>query len=559
MSIRKFLAMLSVACIALGLLLCLASVAAAHANYVRSVPEAGSASPTSPRTVQVWFSEPVDPAASTLSVHDATGKEVSNADAHVAPDDARSLGISLPPLTQGTYTVLWQTLSAVDGHIAKGAFPFIVGEGHATSSYAALVSQMERNAVALQPPSFTDTLVRWSTLAALVLVAGGFAFAPFALAAPELRTFRTALARPRRRVLWVSLGLLSLTLIARVAQRAAEVSLASVLSGRLGLVVVTRVALGALLGVLLWRRWDDTRLIALPGALLLLSQSLLSHSAAEDAWLLPTLADWLHLGAAALWLGGVVMLALVVTPQALAASARRTDLRNAILRFSPLAIASVVMLCLTGLMQSINFLGSLDALVVTAYGRILLAKIGLGIVLVGFGAFHQLFIAPGLQAQEGRSKVREGRSAQRFRTSIITEALVGLLLLGTAGALTALPRGRDVAPDPAVKTHIQAQSADDLALMFGITPSGVGDNQFAVRLADAQGNPVVGVEKVMLRFKNLSMDMGESELTLQPYESQYYTAESSVISMDGWWQTEVIIRRAGKPDTHTIYKMLISF
>ena len=351
MSIRKFLAMLSVACIALGLLLCLASVAAAHANYVRSVPEAGSASPTSPRTVQVWFSEPMDPAASTLSVHDATGKEVSNADAHVAPDDARSLGISLPPLTQGTYTVLWQTLSAVDGHIAKGAFPFIVGEGHATSSYAVLVSQMERNDVALQPPSFTDTLVRWSTLVALLLVAGGFTYAPFAFAAPEQHAFRIALAHRRRRVLWISLGLLGITLIAGVAQRAAEVSLASVLSGRFGLVVIARVALGSWLGVLLWRGWDETRLVALPGALLLLSQSLLSHSAAEEAWLLPTLADLLHLGAAAIWLGGVVMLALVIAPPALTDPTRREDLHNAIVRFSPLAIGSVIVLSLTGLMQ----------------------------------------------------------------------------------------------------------------------------------------------------------------------------------------------------------------
>lgn len=555
MSIRKFLAMLSVAYIALGLLICLANVATAHANYVRSAPEAGSASPISPRAVQVWFSEPVDPAASTLSVHNATGKEVSNADAHVAPDDARSLSISLPPLTQGTYTVLWQTLSAVDGHIAKGAFPFTVGESHATSSYASLIGQMERNAAALQPPSFTDMLVRWSTLAALVLVAGGFAFAPFALAAPELHTYRIALAHRRRRVLWISLGLLGITLIAGVAQRAVEVNLASALSGRFGLVIITRVALGGLLGVLLWRGWDETRLVALSGALLLLSQSLLSHSAAEEAWLLPTLADWLHLGAAAIWLGGVMMLALVVAPQTLADPARRKHLRNAIIRFSPLAIGSMIVLSLTGLMQSINFVGSLETLLVTAYGRILLAKVGLGIVLVGFGAFHQLFIAPGLQT----SKAREGRSAQRFRTSIIAEALVGLLLLGTAGALTALPRGRDLAPDPAVKAHIQTQSADDLALMFGVTPSGVGYNQFALRLADAQGNPVPGVEKVMLRFKDLSMDMGESELTLQPYESQYYTAESSVISMDGWWQTEVIVRRTGKPDTDTIYKMLISF
>ncbi|HEY3341809.1 MAG TPA: copper resistance protein CopC, partial [Anaerolineae bacterium] len=553
---RKFLAVLCVVCVVPGLLLSLASIATAHANYVRSVPEAGSVSPISPRVVQVWFSEPVDPAASSLSVLNATGKAVSNADSHIATDDARSLSVTVPPLAQGTYTVLWQTLSAVDGHTAKGSFPFTVGAGHPTSSYAALVDQMERNAVAVQPPPFTDTLLRWSTLTALVLVAGGFAFAPFALSAPELHSYRNTLAGRRRRLLWISLALLGITLIAGVAQRATEMNLSSALSGRFGLVVIARIVLGGLLAVMLWRQCDATLLVTLPGALLLLSQSMLSHSAAQEAWLFPTLVDWLHLSAAAIWLGGIVMLALIVAPPAVADPAHRMDLRHAIVRFSPLAITSTIVLSVTGLVQSINFVGSLNTLLVTAYGRIVLAKIGLLIALIGFGAFHRLFIAPRLHLQAGQPEARALRTARQFRASVIGEAIVGLLLLGAAGALTALPSGRDVAPDPAARVHIQTQSAGDLVLMLGTTPSIVGDNQFALRLADAQGNPVPGVEKVMLRFRNLSMDMGESESVLQPYGSQYYTAESSVIAMDGWWQIEVIVRRTGKADTDTTFRML---
>ncbi len=555
MSMRKFLAILSVMCIALGPLLILANVATAHANYVRSVPEAGASLPTSPRTVQVWFSEPVDPAASSLSVHDASGATVDEGDSRVAPDDTASLIITLKPLTPGTYTVIWQTLSAVDGHMAKGSFPFTVGEGHATRSYATLVGQMERNAIALQPPSLIDTLIRWSTLAALVLVAGGFAYAPFALAAPELASFRAALVSKRRRLLWVALGLLGITLIAGVALRAAETGPTSALSGRFGLVVLARVVFIALLALLLWRHWDEMPLIALPCAFLLFSQSLLSHSAAEAQWLLPTLADWLHLSAAAIWLGGVVMLALVVAPAALTDRTYLKDLGASIMRFSPLAIGSVIVIYLTGIAQSIHFVGSPEALLLTAYGRVLLAKIILGIVMIGFGAFYQRYVAPRIGAAEDKAS----RSAKRFRTSILAEAAVGLLLLAAAGTLTALPAGRDVVPDPATRVSIMTRSADDLELSLGVTPSGVGDNQFAVRLVDANGNPVPGIQKVVLRFNNLSMDMGESELTLQPYDSTYYTAESSVISMDGWWQTTLIVRRQGKADARATYIYLISF
>jgi copper transport protein len=532
-------------CLALSLLFRHALPAAAHANYVRSLPEAGSANPDAPRSVQVWFSEQVDPNASSLDVRNASGATVDQGNSHSAPNDAASLIVTLKPLAPGTYTVIWQTLSAVDGHMAKGSFPFTVGQGHGTSNFVPLVAQMERNALALQVPPFADAALRWVTLLALVLVAGGFVYAPFAMPIPE----PVRLAVKRRRLLGGALGLLAITLITGILLRGVETGFAGISSGRFGLVMLVRAALIALLAFLLWRRRDTTRLIALPDALLLLSQSMLSHSAAETDWLLPTLADWLHLCAAAIWLGGVTMLALIVAP------ATRTDIKtlhNAIARFSPLALGCVIVVYLTGIAQGIGMLGSADALLLTAYGRVLLAKIILAFILVGFGAFHQRYIAPRIGASEDKA-------AGRFRASIVAEALAGLLILAAAGVLTSLPRGRDVAPDPALHVNLITRQADDLQATLGVTPFGVGNNQFAIRLVDANGTPISGVQKVMLRFNNLSMDMGESELTLEPYEGAYYTAESSVISMDGWWQTALIVRRQGKADARTTYTYLISY
>src|SRR5207237_642989 len=49
-------------------------------------------------------------------------------DSHVAPNDPRSLVVTLPDqLPNGVYTVAWRTLSAVDGHTVNGAYPLIVG------------------------------------------------------------------------------------------------------------------------------------------------------------------------------------------------------------------------------------------------------------------------------------------------------------------------------------------------------------------------------------------------------------------------------------------------
>jgi copper transport protein len=535
---------------------------AAHANYVRSIPAADSASPIAPQTVQAWFSEQVDPAASLLTVHDASGIAVDKADSHVAATDAYSLIISLKALSQGTYTVIWQTRSAIDGHLAKGSFTFIVGTQPAGANYAALVMQMDRTAGALQPPPLADTLMRWLTYIALVLVAGGFAFAPYIMTSPTLGPFRSATAARRRRLLWISLGLLGAALAAGVGLRAIQTGLASALSGRYGIVVLCRIVLIAVLAFMLRRQLTETRLVALPCALLLISQSALSHSAAEIDWLLPAVTDWLHLTSAAIWLGGVAMLAIVYAPVAVAEHPYLTDLGMAIRRFSPLAVGCVVVIYLTGILQSVRLLGSLDALFVTAYGRVLLVKMVLAVVLIGFGTFHQLFISPDLQSAKGKLSARAQRSGNQFRASIVYEAVVGLVVLLAVGALTALAPGRDLMPAADTPINIQTKSGDDLALMVGVTPYTVGANEFAVRVTDMAGDPAPGVESVVVRFRSLSMDMGISELVMKPYDGAangYYTAQSSVLSMDGPWEAELIVRRAGKADTDTLYNLSVRF
>jgi methionine-rich copper-binding protein CopC len=113
------------AALALALLL-LPSAAAAHAALVRAVPGAREAVRVAPARVQLWFSERLEPAYSTLSVWLAETR-VDRGDARVAPDDPRRLTVALPRLDRGRYVVKYRVLS-VDGHIVEGAYPFTVTE-----------------------------------------------------------------------------------------------------------------------------------------------------------------------------------------------------------------------------------------------------------------------------------------------------------------------------------------------------------------------------------------------------------------------------------------------
>ncbi|MEU9118713.1 copper resistance protein CopC [Streptomyces sp. NPDC048506] len=86
--------------------------------------------------------------------------------------------------------------------------------------------------------------------------------------------------------------------------------------------------------------------------------------------------DVLHLLAVATWLGG---LAALLVSLYWGPPVERTAVR----RFSRLAFGSVVVLVATGVYQSWRQVGSWRALTDTAYGQLLLLKVGLVVVLVG--------------------------------------------------------------------------------------------------------------------------------------------------------------------------------
>ena len=99
----------------------------AHALLVRSNPVANAILATSPVQVELFFSEAVEPRLSMISVLDSGGQPVDLKDVHGDPDNPERLVVSLRSLSDGVYTVSWQAISAADGHLTRGAFPFAVG------------------------------------------------------------------------------------------------------------------------------------------------------------------------------------------------------------------------------------------------------------------------------------------------------------------------------------------------------------------------------------------------------------------------------------------------
>ena len=99
-------------------------LAFAHAFLDRASPAAGSQFAVSPPSVDLSYTEPVEPAFSTVHVTDADGT-IQELGKPTVRDGGRLLSIALKPLPPGVYTVEWHVTS-VDTHKTQGHFTFTI-------------------------------------------------------------------------------------------------------------------------------------------------------------------------------------------------------------------------------------------------------------------------------------------------------------------------------------------------------------------------------------------------------------------------------------------------
>jgi uncharacterized membrane protein len=181
------------------------------------------------------------------------------------------------------------------------------------------------------------------------------------------------------------------------------------------------------------------------------------------SWLEPP-ADFLHVAAAAMWLGGLVALAFVVPRSAQPPEIKAAALR----RFSRVALGSVIVLAVTGAVRALSELAAVSQLWTTGYGRAIVAKSILFALLVLLGWLSRSRVAAGLT---------------RVRTSVVGEVVVFLGVIVAVAILTALPPGRRVrsapAAVPAVRPSVPAADATvlgrqdgKLAATIAVRPSG---------------------------------------------------------------------------------------
>jgi copper transport protein len=414
--------------------------ALAHATLQKTSPGFRERVESAPRFVVLHFDQYVQAVPGSVRVYSTTGGvgEVK------VTSKGRYLRAALPRLAKGAYTVRWHALSG-DGHVVSGVYTFGVR----------VPAPAATDAFGSSGPTRSEHVVRWAYFLALALLVGGLGF--------RLLVLRGPLSPRAERRFFVLTGIgavatidVGITAFILRAEDALQLPLGRLLYGDLSPIAHSRFG-GAFIAMtlgfsfvtaLLFLAWLTDRMVFLWPAFILglgfaSGLSLSGHSAADagSSWK-SQLADWTHLSAACLWIGGLVQLALVVWP--LMPAARRSSF----LAFSRLATVCVGVLLLAGVYLSVLRLPQLDDLWTTGYGHVLLLKIGLVAVALAWGGLHKLLAVPAVARGDGGM-------FERLRRSLIGESVVAMAVLLVAAVLVdASPPARP-APSPPAATSVR--------------------------------------------------------------------------------------------------------
>ncbi|ULK96335.1 CopD family protein [Bradyrhizobium sp. I71] len=236
---------------------------------------------------------------------------------------------------------------------------------------------------------------------------------------------------------WALLTIASLGLNAAALVGTLQVSWREAISAdfaRAGLIIAAS-AFG--LAMLANGRAQGPRSLALLAlALLALAmQTRLTHAASRPVLSWPLLlSDAGHMLGAAIWIGGLPYFLI-----ALNGCKEPSDWRLIARRYSLMSMAAVAAIVGGGLLMAFDYIGSIEAIYGTAYGVMILAKIGLLLMLLALGAGNYLLVER-LRRDPATRILRLKRFAE-------VEVGIGLTVLLAAASLTSLPPGVDLSRD----------------------------------------------------------------------------------------------------------------
>ncbi|MCE9622729.1 MAG: copper resistance protein CopC [Actinomycetia bacterium] len=458
-----------------ALLLGSSSTVFAHASLQSSTPASNSVLEESPTAIVLEFDDSIEVAVASVELFDGNGDAIA-IDPPRQGDDDTIVTASVPALADGLYAVIWRVTSA-DGHPVDGSFSFQIGTSSSDVTGDELINQVRAGAHSPASVRWAYGIARFlSVLGAIALIGVGGWLLTGATAVGD-----RAIARRWCRVaagvfLFGSAMAFALFGVQATAGSIGDAFDPSVWSKVAGVdtgraLLLRLVFAGALLALaIVWDRRSQGwwRGGAAAGSVLgLATFPLAGHPNSSHPRLLWFAVDLVHLGAIVVWIGGLFM--LLLAGRELLAAARGERIAR---RFSATAAVCVPLIVATGVLQTWKLVGGFDDVAVTDWGRILLIKVTLVVVLLAVAG-----VSRWLLLHDGSSSIRR---------TVVVEAVVGVVVVALAAGMVGLPPTPVVAAQPFAARVV----SEGMIVELSVGPGAVGRNELHVVITPPGGSIV---------------------------------------------------------------------
>ncbi|GAA2159164.1 hypothetical protein GCM10009826_24400 [Humibacillus xanthopallidus] len=523
--------------------------ASAHSELERSDPTNGGMVAVGRSSLSLWFTEPVNGTASTFTVRGVDGSLVAT---RVTTESGGAVvRVTTPPLARATYVLTWKTLALEDGHASHGSILFGVGTRP---------DVVPATSGAL--PGWPTVVVRWADLLAILLAVGALAVGGRVIGALGERT-----PRLRRRAAVV--GALAATgaflsgWVTPFLRTQVEGLTGDAWTGAVGQLLtqspwghlwLARQASLVLAAAALWwwvarstpglaaRRTALVGLVAVAGL-----EAWAGHaSGLPSGSAVTALAATVHVLAAGVWAGGLLLLVLLLLPPRVPPQGEPSD-AAAWRTYSPRAASAALLLLASGLLETGRHVPTGGALTSTVYGDGVLLKVGLVALALALAAVNTLGVNTALSARAGRLLGRPAGwrpDPRRFGRLVVCEVLVLLAALGGAALITSVPTAREttVATAPSAPG---ASTVDGVFVTFESVGAGANRSRVVVRARSTVKPAPAPITGASVQW--VGPDRVPTLLSLTAVEPGRFEAETARPE-PGTWTARIAIHRPSLPD-----------
>jgi len=150
----------------------------------------------------------------------------------------------------------------------------------------------------------------------------------------------------------------------------------------------------------------------------------------------------LHLVAAAAWLRGLVLLVMTIG-WILQPAEGDLVLVNLLHRFSTLGIVAVSGLLVSGALNTLFIPADVASILSSRYGHLLIVKLMLFLVMIGYAAINRLKLTPALASADAH-RILRADIAWRLQRNTLAELALGLVIVVLTGWLGILTPAEDM-------------------------------------------------------------------------------------------------------------------